>query len=130
MTQQVDCFTVYLAGPMRGLPQLNWPAFELATILLRHKGLVVVSPVEMDVEAGMTCDDEITAAVRRQVISRDTQAIIHRCDGIALLVKCNPSKGCAVEVALGLFLDIPVLPVEWWLEAYIPGYNFDAYKSG
>ncbi len=130
MIQHADAFTVYLAGPMRGVLQLNWPAFVLAASQLRYKGLAVVNPVEMDIEAGMSCDTEITAAVRREVMSRDAQALIDYCDGIAYLVGSQHSKGCAVEFALGVFLDIPVLPLQWWLEKYTPGHNFNAHKSG
>jgi hypothetical protein len=42
----------YLAGPMRGYPCFNFPAFREATKVLRDYGYEIVSPHELDEEAG------------------------------------------------------------------------------
>lgn len=42
----------YLAGPMRGYPLSNFPAFLTAARVLSARGLLIASPAEKDIEAG------------------------------------------------------------------------------
>jgi hypothetical protein len=59
----------YLAGPMRGLPLFNFPAFLMAASILRARGLKILSPADKDMEAGFdpsqpNADFDIGAAFR------------------------------------------------------------------
>ena len=42
---------IYLAGPMRGYPEFNFPAFHAAAAKLRAEGHTVFNPAERDAEA-------------------------------------------------------------------------------
>lgn len=42
----------YLAGPMRGYPMFNFPAFLMAARVLQARGLKILSPAEKDLEMG------------------------------------------------------------------------------
>ena len=54
---KVDVFAgpgkFYLAGPMRGYPLFNFPAFLMAARILTSRGLTILSPAEKDIEAGL-----------------------------------------------------------------------------
>lgn len=42
--------TLYIAGPMSGIPQFNFPAFIAAAAALRALGYTIISPAETDPE--------------------------------------------------------------------------------
>lgn len=110
---------IYLAGPMRGLPYFNYPAFHKAAKLLRDQGYYVFNPAENDgLLEGGECDklsptgdlDEATEKGFdiRAALGADLAFICEEADGIAMLPGWEFSKGARAEyataVALGLRL--------------------------
>lgn len=78
---------LYLAGPMSGLPELNFPAFHAEAARLRSLGFDVVNPAEL-------CDD--IAGAWAQCMRRDLAALL-TCEGIALLPGWERSRGATLE---------------------------------
>ena len=104
---------LYLAGPMRGRPFYNMTAFVRAGTFLHRRGHEVVSPVDLDREAGIDFlsaphgTEDVSVPIS-ELILRDVQAICDGCEGIVVLPGWEHSKGAQVEVALARFLDLPV----------------------
>lgn len=90
----------YIAGPMRGYKDFNFPAFHAAAKVLREGYHKVVSPAEMD-EEEYGSYKEIEAQVSkpnslRGFMARDLPAMLS-CDGVALLPGWAESQGALIE---------------------------------
>ena len=110
--------SIYLAGPMRGIPEFNFPAFNAAAAKLRAEGHFVFNPAEKDIERhggvdiskGNIAGDEKVAASNHgfsleQAICDDLTFIaIGGCTAIALLPGWEHSAGACVEFDLAKFL--------------------------
>lgn len=109
---------IYLAGPMRGIPEFNFPEFYRYAAMLRAEGHEVFSPAErdnehhgVDISKGNEAGCEDTAAKEhgfnlREALGRDLAYICAEADGIAMMPGWENSKGATAErataVALGL----------------------------
>ena len=111
---------LYLAGPMRGIPNFNFPAFDYAAEKLRAAGFYVFSPAERDRDIHGTelednaSGDEKEAAVKvgfslRDALGADTAWISAEADGIALLPGWEKSSGANAELALARALGLTVI---------------------
>jgi hypothetical protein len=102
----------YLAGPMRGRPQFNIPAFVAATEHLRAAGHQVTSPAELDSDAirsealasptGEIVGGSIGGETPGMILARDVQIIADGIDGIIFLPAWDRSKGARLEAFVGL----------------------------
>ena len=115
---------IYLAGPMRGIPNFNFPAFGRAAKNLRALGYEVFSPAERDnlhygtdIAADNVMGDEAQAArdhgfSLRDALASDTEFICRHAEGIALLPDWERSKGASAEKALAEALDLRVVYID------------------
>ncbi len=110
--------TLYLAGPMRGKPLYNFPAFDRAAQALCNYGYRVINPAHLDRQTGFDENtDTVDADFVRAAIRRDLNAIAHHdCDGLAVLPGWETSEGTKLEIHLADFIGIPVKPVGEWLK--------------
>lgn len=79
--------TIYIAGPMTGLPGLNFPAFHAAAALLRKAGHTVINPAEINPDVTMAWHECMRADIAQLVT----------CDVIYLLPGWQASKGATLE---------------------------------
>lgn len=105
---------LYLAGPMSGIEQFNFPAFYEAAATLRAAGHDIVSPAEMDADDGI--DGEAMASedgdatklslTWAQLLSRDVLILgdetEHAVDGIVFLPGWTASRGAKLEAFTAL----------------------------
>jgi hypothetical protein len=100
--------TVYICGAMRGIPQLNHPAFFEAEDTLKKRGHKVINPARMDQELGLDphnsqMDDKFIEDCAR----RDIDAVFE-CDELVLLPNWEKSKGAKAEIAVAQWLSKPI----------------------
>ncbi|AWY05718.1 deoxycytidylate deaminase [Microbacterium phage Percival] len=112
---EADRFTLYISGPMTGIKHWNYPAFTDAAAELRAWGFNVISPHELDQDAGVDPNAEWTAAMRRDAIARDVEAVAKLADGVALLDGWHHSSGARAEVAVANSLSLPIQTIHEWI---------------
>ena len=112
---------VYLAGPMRSVPEFKFPAFHAAAAKLRAEGHFVFSPAEKDnerhgadISRGNADGDEGQAAREhgfslREALGVDLAWICAEADAIAMLPGWPASKGATAERAVALALGLVVM---------------------
>jgi len=103
---------VYLAGPMSGIPQFNFPAFFAAAEQLRAVGFEVVSPAEIDNEedkgaALASTDGDMRTIESKKTwgdfLARDVKLLADTgIQGIVFLPNWQNSKGAKLEAFVGL----------------------------
>jgi hypothetical protein len=86
---------VYIAGPMRGLPNLNKDAFYIAERNWRKAGWLVVNPAKLD----STADDMTFAGCMRRDIKKITV-----CHALAILPGIEKSEGGNIEEFISLVI--------------------------
>lgn len=96
---------IYLAGPMRGYPQSNFPAFNAAANVLRHDGHNVFNPAEND---DLMEKQGVPLTIRR-CLEIDLAWICREADAIAMLPGWEKSTGATAERAAAIALGLEVI---------------------
>lgn len=101
---------IYLAGPMRGYKNWNWPHFDRVADDLRRQGHTVWSPAEYDRELGLTDDETkpLPDGFLRKAFSADVRAISES-DTIVMLQGWEKSEGATLELGIARMLGLKVL---------------------
>lgn len=109
---------IYTAGPMTGLPQFNYPAFDSAATTLRRLGWDVVSPAELDdpdtrrmalaSKDGSPGSGAANGETWGDFLSRDVKLISDEVDAVAVLPGWEESRGARLEVFVARICGKPV----------------------
>jgi len=91
-------YDFYLAGPMRGIPELNKPLFNEVAGILRKMGFTVFNPSEVN-------DDDMSF---EECMYIDLNAIVNKCKRVAVLRGWRKSVGSNVEVLTAFACGKPV----------------------
>lgn len=107
---------VYVAGPMRGIKDFNFPAFHECAAMLRELGYTVRNPAEHDEEQGF---DPVGDGDRwqesqldlRESMRWDLSAVLWA-DAIVVLPGWRNSYGVGVELTVAREVGTPILDAE------------------
>lgn len=99
---------LYIAGPMSGLPDFNYPAFFAARDRLAAAGYEPVNPArDWDGPASPKWTDYMRRGIRD----------VTTADGLAMLPGWQRSVGATEERRIAEMLGIPVKSLDEWLDA-------------
>ena len=93
---------VYIAGPMTGRPQFNYPAFHQAAALLRAAGHIVINPAE---NSAPVCGSWLG-------YMRMSVAQVASVDCLVMLPGWPFSKGARIEFILAKLLGLVTYPLK------------------
>lgn len=107
--------SAYLAGPMRGIQEYNFPAFREATAWLRDHGWTVFSPAERD-EQDPDIDHEENVAGWTggrgldYFMAHDLKAVCEM-EAVICLPGWERSQGARLETMVAVEIDHPVFEI-------------------
>lgn len=105
----------YICGPMSGLPDFNYPAFNSAAKQLRDRGHTVFNPAENGLASSAPWTSHMRADIR----------MLMGCDRVVTLPGYRGSKGATLEVHIARALGMDVVSLAQVLGDF-EGVNIDA----
>lgn len=109
-TKQIDVGdqTVYIAGPMTGIEDFNFRAFDAASYKWKEKGFDVINPAALSRQKAEELGIEIGELCVRECAMLDLVEIISRASHMFMLKGWEYSKGAKTEHALAQWLGISI----------------------
>ena len=95
---------IYIAGPMTGLPEYNFPAFAMATEQLRAAGYTPLNPAANGADHSHSWQYYIRLGL----------LMLLDADAVATLPGWLSSRGAMLEVYVARALDMPVKGIGEW----------------
>lgn len=100
--------SIYVAGPMQGIKNYNWPHFDEVASALRLGGWRVENPVEIGNRFGTAKQIAGDPDLLAKVIEAELEAV-SRCDAIYLLNGWHKSPGAKAELAVAIDKGLQVI---------------------
>jgi hypothetical protein len=97
--------SLYLSGPMTGLPDYNYPAFFAAADLLRHAGYIVLNPADIGLHPTWTWADYMRVGL---------ETLTDQAEAVAVLPGWEHSRGARIEVRIAHRFRLPVHTAYTW----------------
>ena len=109
--------TIYIAGPMRGYADGNFPAFDRQERVLREQGWEVINPANLDRTEGCPpnghenfdpATDYDDHEFMREAMRRDCLVICERCTAMYMMTRWEQSRGAKAEWHLAKALGLKI----------------------
>ncbi len=100
---------LYIAGPMTGIKDFNFPEFHRVTKLMREAGYDGLNPAEKDCGSTNKSWEFYMKLSIKELMG---------CEGLCTLDGCANSKGANLEIYLANTLNMPVLHYSEWLDGW------------
>lgn len=101
---------IYIAGPMTGLPEFNYPAFREAEARLMSLDYETLNPITAEAE------NDTGKPQTWQWYMRRALRLVSEAEGVALLPGWTKSKGACLERDVATRLGLDVRPIGRWLK--------------
>lgn len=109
----------YLAGPMTGIPQFNFPLFESEAKRLRAAGFHILSPHEQDSPAVQAAawaspdgkldqNGQIAGETWGDILARDVKLVADDVCGVLVLPGWSQSRGARLETFVAALTQKPI----------------------
>lgn len=108
-------YSIYLAGPMSGITDFNFPAFFKYAKELEDDGYIVFNPAQNDIDVHGSLEgiqkawSEEPKITLRQCLSDDLNWICLNADAIAMMPGWERSYGARAEHATAVALGLEII---------------------